>query len=362
MSFYQLIQLDPASLYAKTAKTNDPKEKRRYRLAAFVRSLLIVIFAVFFISLMTGLFGAYNSSMAVSLFCILLAIRFVGFGYNIADSLVNLAIVFAILLCCPVLAFQVNLFFKLLIYIGSLLVILVMTAQKPQMGNGGLYTFSFVFLCQNPVYGQEFEQRAWMTLVGFLLCGLVLWRNHKNEEKDVRFWNILKNIRFDSKLFQWQLRLALGVGLVLGLFSSLHLEKFMWIGFACGSLLSDYNVDNNIHEKFRDRLIGAVIGSLAFYVVYLIVPARYYPFFGPVGGLCLGLCTEYKHKTMLNCFGALMSAVGLFGLGHAVVIRILYTLLGIVFALAFYYLYDRFVMKGLLKKEDDPIAQSFEQN
>lgn len=359
MSFYNMIQMDPGTIRRKIRETDDPKEIRQLKTASVVRSILIVLFAVIFISLMSALFGGENSSMAVSIFCILLAVRFVGYGYNIFDSLVSMFIVFAILLFCPVLAYNCHFLVKLVIYTLSLLVMLILAVQHPEMGNGGLLTFSFVFLCENPVYGEAFIQRGWMTLVGFLLCGLVLYRNHKNQNKDIRLLSLLKHIDLHNKLFQWQLRLALGVGLVLSLFSWMDAGKFMWIGFACGSLLSDYNVENNIHEKFSSRLSGAVIGSFAFYVLYQIVPAKFYPLFGPIGGFCLGMCTEYKHKTMINCFGALMSAVSFYDLKSAVFMRIGNTLLGILFALIFYYLYDRFLMKGLLKKGQDPIAQSF---
>lgn len=359
MSFYNMIQLDPGTIRRMVRETDNPKEIRRLKIASAVRSLLIVAFAVLFISLMSALLGAENSSMAVSIFCILLAVRFVGYGYNIGDSLFAMFIVFAILLFCPVLAYRCGFFLKLVIYVLSLLVMLILAAQKPQMGNGGLLTFSFVFLSENPVYGEAFIQRAWMALLGFALCGLVLYRNHKNQNREIRLISLLKNIDLHNRLFQWQLRLALGVGLVLSIFSWLEAGKLMWIGFACGSLLSDYNVENSIHEKFTDRLVGAVIGSFAFYVLYQLVPVRFHPFFGPIGGFCLGMCTEYKHKTMINCFGALMTAVSFYDLQSAVFMRIGNTLLGILFALVFYYLYDRFLMKGLLKKGQDPIAQSF---
>lgn len=359
MRFYDRIQLDPAAIRRKIDATSNQHEIRMWKLASVVRSALIVAFAVLFISVMSALFGTQNSPMAVSLFCILLAVRFVGYGYNIKDALFNMFIIFAILLVVPPVAFEAGILGKLILYILSLLVMMVMACQKPQMGNGGLYTFSFVFLCENPVYGEVFMNRMWMTLAGFAICGWVMYHNHKDQDKDVRFSALMKKISLKEKLFQWQLRLALGVGLLLAIFSYFGAGKFMWIGFACGSLLSDYNVENNIREKFRDRLVGAVVGSFAFYILYMMVPARFYPWFGPVGGFCLGMCTEYKHKTMLNCFGALMMAVSLYGLKDAVFIRISNTLLGILFALIFYYLYDHFLMKGLLKAKNDPIARSF---
>lgn len=40
-----------------------------------VRSVLIVVFAIVFISLLSGVFGSDNTPMAVALFCIMLGIR-----------------------------------------------------------------------------------------------------------------------------------------------------------------------------------------------------------------------------------------------------------------------------------------------
>lgn len=209
MRFYDMIQFDPAAVNRQIAQTDDPKEIRRWRWASIVRALLIVIFSVVFISLMSALFGAENSSMAVSIFCILLAVRFVGYGYNIKDALINMFLVFAILLFVPLAAWECGLIGKLIFYCAGLLVMLLMVCQKPQLGNGGLYTFSFIFLSENPVSGQALISRAGMALVGFLLCAIVMYRNHKNQDRDIRFLEILKKKSLKDPLFQWILRLAL---------------------------------------------------------------------------------------------------------------------------------------------------------
>ena len=85
MSFYQMMQLDPAS-NRKLRADAAPETVRKLRLAMVARSALIVLFAIVFIGVMSTWFGAENSSMAVSIFCILLASRFVGFGYRIPCS------------------------------------------------------------------------------------------------------------------------------------------------------------------------------------------------------------------------------------------------------------------------------------
>ncbi|WP_297567646.1 FUSC family protein [uncultured Faecalibaculum sp.] len=359
ISFYQLIQLDPSMIRRMMGQTEDREERRRLRIAMITRSALIVVFAILFIGLMTSLFDAENSSMAVSIFCILLASRFVGFGYRISDSLFSMALCFLVLLAGPVLAVMIpGFFWTLLVNFGCLCLIVLMTCENPEMGNGGLYTFAYIFLSGNPVQGEAFLNRFYMTLLGFALCGLVLWRNHAGQNRERTFVSILKGYSLRNPKYQWQLRLTLGVTLLLSLFSTLGLTRYMWAGFACGSLLSDVEVENRIHEKLRDRVIGAAAGSALFYVIWSLLPASFIPLLGPVGGLCLGLCTEYRHKTMLNCFGALSLAAGMYGLKGAVWLRIVMTLLGVLFALVFFWLFDHFILSKLEEKagEEKPAA------
>lgn len=347
-----MLQMDPAANRRMRKQTEDPKTIQKLKWAVLIRSALIVVFAILFIGLMTSLFGSANSSMAVSIFCILLTSRFVGFGYKISDSLVNMGFTFIILVGAPVLAFRVhNVILQFLINFAALFLIILMTCEKPALGNGGLYSFAYIFLCGNPVEGQELVQRFYMAAVGFILCGIVLWRNHRNQDKDRSFYSVIENYNLKNYKCQWQLRLVLGVSLLLTIFEALDLTRYMWAGFACGSLLSDIEVEENIHEKLKNRVIGAVVGSLAFYVVYLILPVNLHPLMGPVGGLFLGLCAEYRHKTMLNCFGALSLAAGLYGLKGAVFLRIGMTLAGVIFALLFFYLYDHFIMSKFSKEE-----------
>ena len=96
--FYDALQMDPAVLKQKIAACDTRQEKNYYWIAMAVRSVLIVAFAIVFISLLSGVFGSDNTPLAVALFCMMLGIRFVNFEYCIGDSLVTLAAVLAILL------------------------------------------------------------------------------------------------------------------------------------------------------------------------------------------------------------------------------------------------------------------------
>ena len=101
MKFYDALQMDPAVLKREIAACDTRQEKAYYWIAMAVRSVLIVGFAIVFISLLSGVFGADNTPMAVALFCMMLGIRFVNFEYCVGDSLLTLAAVLAILVLVP---------------------------------------------------------------------------------------------------------------------------------------------------------------------------------------------------------------------------------------------------------------------
>ena len=340
MKFYNILQKDPILIKQLIIESENKKEIQKLRLGMLTRSLLIVLFAIAFIAPLSSLFGKQNSSMAVAIFCILLGVRFVDFGYCIQDAMLNLAIVFLLLLISPVLAYYSNPLLGLIIHFVSFFIILLITCDKPEMGNGGLYSFAYIFLSGNPVTGNMFFNRFLLMCVGLIICGLIFFIKHKDKNKDIRFRSNLQKFSLYSHKHQWQIRMSLGVSLILTLGSAMHLERFMWAGFACGSLLSDHNENPKIHERFLHRIIGVISGCALFYIIYLIIPNSMHMIIGPLGGFCLGLCTDYRYKTALNCFGALMLAAGIYGIHSAIILRIVDTLIGVIFAICFYHLYE----------------------
>ena len=88
--FYNALQMDPSVLKRRIAACGTKGEKAFYWAVMAVRSALIVAVAILFISLLSGLFGADNTPLAMVLFCMLLGIRFVDFDYCIADSMAAL--------------------------------------------------------------------------------------------------------------------------------------------------------------------------------------------------------------------------------------------------------------------------------
>lgn len=345
MKFYDILQTDPMIIKKLIKESNDKKEISKLKFGIISRSLLIVLFAIAFIAPLNSLFGTENSPMAVAIFCILLGVRFVDFGYCIKDAILNLSIVFLILAISPVMAYYSNPLLGFIINFISFFAILLITCDKPEMGNGGLYSFAYIFLYGNPVSGNILFKRFLLMLVGLAICGLIFFTKHKDKHKDVSFRSKLQEFTLYNHKHQWQIRMSLGVSLILTLGSALNLERFMWAGFACGSLLSDHNENPKINERFFHRIIGVFSGCFLFYIVYLIMPESMHIIMGPLGGFCLGFCTDYRYKTALNCFGALMLASGIYGLHSAIFLRIIDTLIGAVFAICFYYLYEAYIGK-----------------
>lgn len=342
MRFYDMLQLDAAVLKEKIHACQTAGERRRIWLAMAMRALLIVLFAILFVGGLGAVFGTENNPMGVSLFCILLGIRFVDFGYCIKDSMATLALAFAILLIAPVAATAVPPLVAFCIHFCAFLTLLLMTTDRPELGNGGLFGFAYVFLTGNPVTGAAFWGRAGLTAVGYLLCGAVLYLKHRDKNKDIRFHQVAAQFTMSQEKSRWQMRMALGVSLVLALGGLFEMERFMWVGFACISLFSGYpNV--NLKERVWQRILGVVVGSTLFFVIYQVIPEALHSFLGPIGGLCLGFSTDYRYKTALNCFGALLMAAGVYGIQNAVVLRIQNNILGILLGLAFMFLYQKLV-------------------
>lgn len=352
MKFYDALQMDPAILKRQIAACSTRQEKAYYWVAMAVRSALIVGFAIVFISLLSGLFGADNTPLAVALFCMMLGIRFVNFEYCIGDSLLTLAAVLGILVLAPSAAAVLPSVFLIPLHFAAFFALLYMTTQRPEMGNGGLYSFAYVYLTGNPVVGEALVRRGLMALAGYVICGAILFAKHRKQHQTTRFHHVVRKFDLSTPVHLWQFRMALGVSLVLTAGQVLQVERFMWMGFACASLLSEYPYSGHTIVRFWQRIVGAVAGSCAFFVLYLVTPEALHSLMGPLGGLCLGFCTDYRYKTAMNCFGALMLGTGIYGLQGAVVLRIVDTVLGVTFGLVFAAVFHRLAAGfGLLRKQ-----------
>lgn len=66
MKFYDMLQLDPQIIKDMMGKSSVKKEKRKLATAMFLRSILIVLFAILFISALSSDFGSENTPIVSS--------------------------------------------------------------------------------------------------------------------------------------------------------------------------------------------------------------------------------------------------------------------------------------------------------
>lgn len=351
MSVYQGLQLDPAILKQYIRNSDSAKEKRYYYGIMAARSVLIVAFAVLFIGGLSQIFGQENTPMAVVLFCWMLAVRFVNFEYCVRDSLVSLGVMLAILLFAPTLALMAPPILLFVLHGVAFFALLTLTSQRPELGNGGLCGFAYVYLTGNPVQVEALLHRAGLALVGYGICAFILVKKHRDAHREVRFAHVVRRFSLTSLTNLWQVRMALGVSLVLTLGSVFQVQRFIWMGFACASLLSQYPYSPGTRTRVWQRLVGALAGCVAFFLLYLVLPEALHPVMGPLGGLCLGFCTDYRYKTAMNCFGALMAGTAIYPVQEAVVLRMVDTFLGVMLAMAFAWVFHHLVTVRVLPEQ-----------
>ena len=178
-------------------------------------------------------------------------------------------------------------------------------------------------------------------LPGCLLCGVVFYINHRKKHYDQDFSQIIKGFSLFDPLGKWQFQVILGlsVGILVG--ELLHLDRIMWVGCACLTILAQYGERPN--KRAFQRLGAVVAGSILFGIVYQMLPDSAYSYLGIYSGLLLGLCAAYYWKTLLNCFGALLMATGIFGVTPAIILRIVNNIIGCCFGVLFYYAYNAII-------------------
>lgn len=339
MSFYSVMQLNAASCKQLIHNTTDKKKRLKYQIAFFTKNLLCVLFAITFISIFSMVFHSSNSIPAVVIFCALLSLRSVDFGYDTKSSLYSLFAVFVIMTLGPAITAFTGPLLSFILNFGCIFILSLLTCHNVLYSNQSIYVFGYLLMTSVPVSGQDFYLRLAEMFVGFLLCAAVFYRNHRNYQYHRTFQNLLKEFNLGSLRSQWQLKLSLGIALALLIGQLLNLPRLMWIGFGALSVLQPFHQDTK--KRLFERFPFIVIGSLCFFVVYQIVPASFHPLFGPLAGFLAGFCATYQYNTLINCFSALLVASSLYGLPEAVLLRILNNFIGCIFAYCFHLLFNK---------------------
>ncbi|WP_300562090.1 FUSC family protein [Companilactobacillus sp.] len=292
MDFYNNLQLDPFVLKKKIHNSTSAKDRKILFATMLIRSLLIVGFAILFISTINVVFGAENSFLAVVLFCMLLSIRFVHFGYKLSHSIISIAIILGIIYMIPIVAFIPNIFLKMLINFLLLGVILLLTSYEPKMGNPGLYSFSYVFLTGTSIKltTPQLQSRFALIVTTAIVFSIIfIYKHHAKKLNSSIKQKLFENGAFDKKNL-WLLTYALGISIIILFGDIFSIRRFMWVGIAFSSLISIYE-QTDIKQRLLDRIIGVVAGSILFFILATVIPPTA---LGIIGGVALGLCTTYR--------------------------------------------------------------------
>ncbi|MHC5269519.1 FUSC family protein [Enterococcus sp. LJL98] len=333
MDFYQALQLPPLMLKQKIKEGKNQTEKRFYQTAIVIRSFLMVAFSIAYILLMTTLFGQEQSTLAVVLLCMLLSLRVVDFGYRVEQSLLGLAVVFLLLLFAPQVAAELPPILQFLCHLSALFIIFLLTSYDRQLGNPSLYGFCYIFLVGTLPGKEFFANRSLLMFGTYVFFGLIYFRKHRHKHRNLHFHQRVFSERFWTENNLFLFCLALGISLFFLLMAYYPMERSMWAGFACSSLLAGQR--NQLRSRSKDRVLGAILGSLGFFLLLLVLPEKGFFLIGPLGGFALGLVTTYRNQTIINCFGALYLARQFYAVEVAVGLRMFANLLGVVFALGY---------------------------
>lgn len=352
-TFYQLLQMDARGLWAAIHAAPASHDKARLGSAMALRSILLVAFAILFIGVLTQLFGQNNTGLVVAGFCILLGIKHVPYGFHAADSVIALGLVIGAMILSGTITLVGNSLLSLITNFILVTLILVFVANDPPMGNAGLYIFGYLFVSQTPVTGADLTSRCILGLIIWIMCSAVLVHKHHSKFSDIRLRDLIENFSLKNPTSIWQLRLAVGVACVLLIGDLLGIPRGVWLGYACMSVLLPYGEEKGSSLKRAGlRLSGVVIGSTLFYLFSWFVPTEYRFLFGPLAGICIGFSNKYIVDSALNCFGALLLAESVYGMGGSAILRIWDNLLGVVFAVIFTALFSYLADRTLTKTKE----------
>lgn len=341
---YQLLQLSPQVLKKKIKNATQFQEKRKFILAILLRSIFLVLFSIFYILLFSRLFGVENNSVAVGSLCMLLGIRFVSYGYKIKDSLLSLAIVLFLMFLGGIVSLLNSLWIVFIFNFLALLIILLLVANQPIMGNAGIYTFSYLFIAETPVENKLILTRFLSLIFVFLICGLILYFKHNNNDKEIHLVDVLRLNDIHNKKSIWQLRLALGVSLALFLGKLFHLSKVVWVGYACMSILLPYDdckYKKQLFVRVSSRVFAVIMGSILYGYVSSFICEKYTFIIGPIAGLLIGLSGTYFWNNVLNCFGALILASQMYGVKVSIYSRIENNIIGAIVAIIIFLIFKK---------------------
>lgn len=337
MSFYQAMQLGAVSLKPMIKECSDKTLKRKYITALIVKDILCLLLCMIIVTSFSIVFGEENSIVGVVTVLALLTFRFSNLDFNIGQSALTIFSIFGICMVGPFFASLSSTIVCFIINFICILVIVILSCHNMILSNQSTFVLSYLLLYGYEVSSIEgyLSRIIGLAIGGTIVC-LVFYFKQRKLKLENTILDIVKDVNLENEHTKWQLKLTLGVCSAMLIGQYLNLPRTMWIGFSCLSILQPYK--DKLEFRYEKRVLFVIIGCLLFAAIYIILPESYYGYIGIIGGLMVGLSATYQWQTVFNCFGALTTAVPVFGLGGAIILRILNNAFGAIYSK----LYDKY--------------------
>lgn len=336
MSFYQAMQLGACNLKPMIKECDDQSLKRRYITALIAKAILCLLFCMLIVTSYSVIFGAENSIVGVVTVLALLTFRFSNLDFDIGQSALTILGIFGIFMIGPFLASLSGPIMCFIINFICIVTIVILSCHNMTLSNQSTFVLPYLLLYGYEVSNIEgYLSRIIGLAAGGIIVSLVFYFKQRKLYIKNTFSDIIKDVNLKNEHTKWQLKFALGICSAMLIGEYLNLPRTMWIGFSCLAILQPSK--EKLEFRYKNRVPFTIIGCLLFGVVYIVLPQKYYGYIGMIGGLMVGLSGTYQWQTVFNCFGALTTAVPLFGLGGSIILRILNN----TFAAIYSKLYDK---------------------
>ncbi|WP_343337204.1 hypothetical protein TPELB_22970 [Terrisporobacter petrolearius] len=345
MSFYQAMQLGAAQLKPLIKEESDKKLKQKYTGALITKNILCMLFCILVVSSFSNIFGKENSIVGVVTVILILTFRFANLDFKIKQSAITLIGVFLIYAISPYLSNILNPVLGFIINFTSIITIVVLTCHNTTYANHIVLILSYFLLYGNSVSSTEvYISRVIGLLLGGIIVASIFYIKHKKAKKeyDNTILDVIKGFDINTQRSRWQLKLALGVNTAVLIGEFFHFPKTMWIAFACMSVIQQ-TTKEKLSIRCKKRIVFAIVGSITFFLSYMILPENLIAIMPLVAGVMIGFCATYEWQTVVNSFSALPSAVVTLGLTNTIVFRIASNVFGSLYSKLFDYLYDKVV-------------------
>lgn len=348
MTFYQELQLNQAGS-KRMIKNSENRKEKLYHTAVYLAKIAVTMaFCFVYVAGCSVLFGNDNSVVGVvSLLC-LMVFKNADFGVDIKESIGLLGLFFAIMAVGPHVANQMGPVMGMGINILALSAIMLLGCHNPLMSNQSTIVLGYLLLYGYDVTGESYRLRVMGLLAGCVLTMIVFYRNHAHRSYKRKIRDLIAEFRMDSLRSRWQICLVLCVSAVICISEIFRIPRAMWAGIAAMSAIVPFMSDMKV--RVRERIIGNIVGGIAFLLLYFSLPESIYAYIGIIGGIGVGLSVKYGWQAVFNTFGALAIAAEAYGLAEAIQLRVIQNVFGVLFALGFCFLFN-LVMNNLIHEE-----------